>query len=1083
MDLGILSSLVTKLAKSEDRAYLRNVLEKNLHLVNSKDQRGNSLLHICARGGFFSAAEILLENGADVNILSKDEISPLQYACRESHEELAKLLIRNNANLNYVASRSGFSPLHYACHAGNVSIASFLIRSGADITARDTKGNIALFYVQDKNRKHELRKVIEEIFAERRIKEASSLKLVGARDAHVNAINGIYDPSNIHVCYWPAYRKRLTSALHDSGKKNSNSKEKVVVSNAYGVREGDVKVPTTGKKMDRGTEPSPDASPSRASLAAMDTSITPPTPTPHTLNGRNREIGVASSQLHPQNGGSATVRVAAGDPTVLDSTTHDNIWLIFDDCAGVWMVVSPLDPTNVTSHHQRSVPESEGGPISSSGGWGGLGGPGGSGGGGGGGGGTIMGFSFSSNAFALRGGKGSAKGASAKPKPSVTCFAKFPCPKPMRPDLCPAARDGWSVYAGHLLNLWPIFEPDNRVKLVALEPNPAAFSPTQYHLYSQYSRLSLSKSNSHSASSSASPSSPSMSPPMSPSMSPPRTPPRSPPSSPPRQVRGRGEGTADRADDDGRRESTDRAGVGDRERVKDRADDEGASTWRDGKYGKGVEDSAGKGLGSGGVPGGESQGVIPTALPSPIRSDSAFASPPSSWTSPHMSTPKPSTRPTPSSLVTPPRPSKAPLHRGTPRHSSSPAPRHRLSSASPLRPKLFPSSPSSPISPTRLGIGLGLDRDREAVGSFDHGGALDPSPSPTSSQDIALQLTRMQAVQEYSAIQQSLERQRALEEALVQWDDGDSQGGPAGEGAGASLDQHVKAMSPVPQGRRELTCAFGEVAAHVTGRSSRGSSRGRGTVSGMGMGTGGTGMGSGSGSGDTAEPDYKIDVTLSPTSSHCIHKHALHERRTRGASQSLGHPHGHAVRMFPDLGTECADSGGGMAASNHSLHTLDEARTSDHTTPPPLPPPRPLPSDSTRSNRSDGGGSEKGSHIDTEGSAMVSQGGGKGEAEGEGGHIPQTGRTRAATTTATSTPKVTVSQRGGTRSNPGSGTGAPPAPPRAVVESALARAAHGLEELERREQQAEEQRAQRMRRSVSSQNSSELAWLRAMFLS
>ena len=38
-------------------------------------------------------------NGADVNVLSKDEISPLQYACRESHDELAKLLIRHNANL------------------------------------------------------------------------------------------------------------------------------------------------------------------------------------------------------------------------------------------------------------------------------------------------------------------------------------------------------------------------------------------------------------------------------------------------------------------------------------------------------------------------------------------------------------------------------------------------------------------------------------------------------------------------------------------------------------------------------------------------------------------------------------------------------------------------------------------------------------------------------------------------------------------------------------------------------------------------------------------------------------------------
>ena len=61
--------------------------------------------------------------------------SPLHYAAREGHYEVACVLLEDGA---VVDSRNnvGLTPLHYACREGHCAVAELLLEKGADPAAR-----------------------------------------------------------------------------------------------------------------------------------------------------------------------------------------------------------------------------------------------------------------------------------------------------------------------------------------------------------------------------------------------------------------------------------------------------------------------------------------------------------------------------------------------------------------------------------------------------------------------------------------------------------------------------------------------------------------------------------------------------------------------------------------------------------------------------------------------------------------------------------------------------------------------------------------------------------------------------------
>ncbi|XP_048551983.1 ankyrin-1-like [Triticum urartu] len=88
-------------------------------------------LHAAASMGQHQALKILLEHGADPNVIMDDNVTPLMLACCEKSLKCMRLLIEAGADADGNSYR-GPTPLTYAVKAGWTDIVKFLLEAGAD---------------------------------------------------------------------------------------------------------------------------------------------------------------------------------------------------------------------------------------------------------------------------------------------------------------------------------------------------------------------------------------------------------------------------------------------------------------------------------------------------------------------------------------------------------------------------------------------------------------------------------------------------------------------------------------------------------------------------------------------------------------------------------------------------------------------------------------------------------------------------------------------------------------------------------------------------------------------------------------
>jgi ankyrin repeat protein len=101
---------------------------------------GFTALHLAAFFGKVEAAKALIEAGADVGAVSRNEmrVQPLHSAAAGRHLEVCRLLIAAGADVD-ATQRLEFTPLHAAAQHGDVELVELLLSAGADPTlARDT---------------------------------------------------------------------------------------------------------------------------------------------------------------------------------------------------------------------------------------------------------------------------------------------------------------------------------------------------------------------------------------------------------------------------------------------------------------------------------------------------------------------------------------------------------------------------------------------------------------------------------------------------------------------------------------------------------------------------------------------------------------------------------------------------------------------------------------------------------------------------------------------------------------------------------------------------------------------------------
>ncbi|CAJ0835912.1 14728_t:CDS:2, partial [Entrophospora sp. SA101] len=110
--------------------------------VNITDKHEMSPLLVAATYGHTSISRMLLEGGFQIDVDYQDETgkTALALACYQGHTSTVEVLIKNGANVNIV-DKSGWTALMSSAFFGRTNICYRLLESGADKTIREAKNH------------------------------------------------------------------------------------------------------------------------------------------------------------------------------------------------------------------------------------------------------------------------------------------------------------------------------------------------------------------------------------------------------------------------------------------------------------------------------------------------------------------------------------------------------------------------------------------------------------------------------------------------------------------------------------------------------------------------------------------------------------------------------------------------------------------------------------------------------------------------------------------------------------------------------------------------------------------------------
>ncbi|HQS51226.1 MAG: hypothetical protein B7X86_02335 [Sphingobacteriales bacterium 17-39-43] len=124
--------------------HITNIVAENPGLVHEFSDDGFTPLSLAAYFGNEDIVRILLLSGADPNIPSKNGFSvyPIHSAVASNYTMIAKMLLEAGADIN-VVQKSGATPLHSAAHNGNIELLIVLLEAGAIVDAKMEDGKTA----------------------------------------------------------------------------------------------------------------------------------------------------------------------------------------------------------------------------------------------------------------------------------------------------------------------------------------------------------------------------------------------------------------------------------------------------------------------------------------------------------------------------------------------------------------------------------------------------------------------------------------------------------------------------------------------------------------------------------------------------------------------------------------------------------------------------------------------------------------------------------------------------------------------------------------------------------------------------
>jgi ankyrin repeat protein len=109
---------------------IKFLFEKDKNIVNAIDDNGTSMLILACYRGNHEVAQFLIDNGADLNYVSKNGTALM--ACVVKNElSLVDALLKKKANVD-LADENGITALIFAVQLKNVPMVKKLVNSGAN---------------------------------------------------------------------------------------------------------------------------------------------------------------------------------------------------------------------------------------------------------------------------------------------------------------------------------------------------------------------------------------------------------------------------------------------------------------------------------------------------------------------------------------------------------------------------------------------------------------------------------------------------------------------------------------------------------------------------------------------------------------------------------------------------------------------------------------------------------------------------------------------------------------------------------------------------------------------------------------
>ena len=117
--------------------------------ANSKGKYGWTPLQWATRNGHDAVVRLLLAQGAELETNDKDSRTPLSWAAEKGHEAVVKLLLAQGAELE-TNDKDGRTPLSWAAEKGHETVVKLLLAQGAELESRNKYGQTPLSWAAEK---------------------------------------------------------------------------------------------------------------------------------------------------------------------------------------------------------------------------------------------------------------------------------------------------------------------------------------------------------------------------------------------------------------------------------------------------------------------------------------------------------------------------------------------------------------------------------------------------------------------------------------------------------------------------------------------------------------------------------------------------------------------------------------------------------------------------------------------------------------------------------------------------------------------------------------------------------------------